>query len=60
MPPKGKAKLEDAHPIDASGILQAAKDGDFADFKKRLVSQTQLTFEDFNCLVRPRSMQLRI
>jgi hypothetical protein len=46
-----KAKTADAeHPIDASGVLQAAKDGAFPKFKKLLKSQSHLSFEDFNSL----------
>jgi hypothetical protein len=46
-----KAKTADAqHPIDASGVLQAAKDGSFAKFAALVKSQTYLSFEDFNSL----------
>ena len=46
-----KAKTADAeHPIDTSGVLQAAKDGAFDKFAKLLKSQTHLSFEDFNSL----------
>ena len=51
MPPKKKAKSDGAqHPIDASGVLQAIKNGDFASFEALLGSQTQLSFDDFNSL----------
>jgi len=33
-----------------SGVLQAAKDGRWAQFEKLLESQSQLSFEDFNTL----------
>jgi len=46
-----KAKTADAeHPIDSSGVLNAAKDGVFPKFLKLLKSQTHLSFEDFNSL----------
>eukprot|EP01043_Picozoa_sp_COSAG02_P050642 COSAG02_NODE_5231_length_4520_cov_70.095454_2_plen_371_part_00 len=55
MPPKKKQKQGAAaaaaaaqHPIDASGVLQAAKDGDWAAFTSLLASQPQLTSSDFN------------
>jgi len=58
MPPK-KAKATSGgavqHPIDASGVLQAAKDGDWPLFRKLLASQSQLTFADFNTLPPGRS-----
>ena len=58
MPPK-KAKAASGgavqHPIDASGVLQAAKDGDWPLFRKLLASQSQLTFADFNTLPPGRS-----
>ena len=46
MPPSKKAKV--SHPIDESGVLDAAKSGKWKQFTKLLASQTQLTFEDFN------------
>ena len=50
-PAAKKAKTADAqHPIDASGVLQAAKDGLFTKFEALLTSQTHLSFEDFNSL----------
>ena len=59
MPAKGKGPARpDAHPIDASGVLQAIKEGDTAKFKKLLVSQVQLTFEDFNELPPGRSFSV--
>ena len=52
MPPKKKQKNGAAaaaqHPIDASGVLQAAKEGDWASFSSLLASQSQLTSADFN------------
>eukprot|EP01050_Picozoa_sp_SAG11_P004534 SAG11_NODE_292_length_11180_cov_6.023825_6_plen_209_part_00 len=36
-----------AHPIDASGVLQAAKDGNWKNFKALLKERTELTFADF-------------
>jgi hypothetical protein len=46
-----KAKTADAeHPMDTSGVLQAAKDGASAKFAGLLQSQTHLSFEDFNSL----------
>ena len=51
-----KAKMADAeHPIDSSGVLKAAKDGDFPKFLTLLKSQTHLSFEDFNSLPPGRS-----
>ena len=38
------------HPIEVSGVLQAAKDGLFAQFAALLKSQAHLSFEDFNSL----------
>jgi hypothetical protein len=38
------------HPIDSSGVLEAAKMGQFTKFQELLKSQTQLSFEDFNSL----------
>jgi len=44
-----KAKTADAeHPMDISGVLQAAKDGDTDKFAGLLKSHTNLSFEDFN------------
>ena len=43
------------HPIDSSGVLKAAKDGDFPKFLKLLKIQTHLSFEDFNSLPPGRS-----
>ena len=52
MPPKKKQKNGAAaaaqHPIDASGVLQAAKEGDWVSFNSLLASQLQLTSADFN------------
>jgi hypothetical protein len=46
-----KAKTADVeHPIDASGVLKSAKEGNFSKFSKLLKSQTHLSFEDFNSL----------
>lgn len=53
MPPKKKQKQGAAaaqHPIDASGVLQAAKDGDWVAFTSLLASRSELTFADFNTL----------
>ena len=52
---KAAQKTDAAHPIDASGVLQAAKDGSFSKFAALLKSQKQLTFEDFNSLPPGRS-----
>jgi hypothetical protein len=46
-----KAKTADVeHPIDASGVLEAAKKGNFSKFSKLLKSQKHLSFADFNSL----------
>jgi len=37
-------------PIETSGVLQAASDGSFDVFKALLLSQSQLSFKDFNTL----------
>ncbi len=51
MPPKKKAKTADVqHPIDASGVLQAVKEGSWSKFAALLKSQKKLSFEDFNSL----------
>jgi BRCT domain type II-containing protein len=51
-----KGKTADAqHPIDASGVLQAVKDGSFAMFEALLESQKKLFFEDFNSLPQGRN-----
>jgi hypothetical protein len=63
MPPKKKQKKGGAaaaaaaqpHPIDASGVLQATKDGDWVAFTSLLASQSQLTSADFNELPPGRS-----
>jgi hypothetical protein len=47
MPPAKKAKTE-GHPIDSSGVLEAAKGGSWAKFNKLLTTCTDLSFEDFN------------
>ena len=52
---KVTGKADAAHPIDASGVLQAAKDGSFSKFAALLKSQKQLTYEDFNSLPPGRS-----
>jgi hypothetical protein len=46
----GAETVDAKHPIEASGVLQAAKDGSFAKFAALLKSQTHLSFEDFNSL----------
>lgn len=49
MAPKRKAP-SDAHPIDSSGVLAAAKEGDWPAFTKALSKHPSLTFDDFNHL----------
>jgi hypothetical protein len=61
MAPKSKAKGKAptaTHPLDASGILQAAKDGEWAAFDKILGADKKLTFEDINSLPPGRSFGL--
>mmetsp|Transcript_71647 Transcript_71647/g.135105 ORF Transcript_71647/g.135105 Transcript_71647/m.135105 type:complete len:379 (+) Transcript_71647:91-1227(+) len=49
MPPKKKANFGPVtHPIDVSGVLEAAKAGKWKVFESLLASQDYLTFEDFN------------
>lgn len=45
MPAKRKA---DEHPIDVSGVLAAAKDGNWPRFVQSLAAAKDLTFDDFN------------
>jgi hypothetical protein len=50
-PEAKKGETADAqHPIDASDVLQAVKDGSFTTFETLLESQKKLSFEDFNSL----------
>lgn len=60
MPPTKRMKpskpaVAAQQPLDASGVLQAAKDGDWPEFTALLASQSQLTFDDFNSLPPARS-----
>ena len=52
-PPKPAVAAQ--HPLDVSGVLQAAKDGDWPEFTALLASQSQLTADDFNSLPPGRS-----
>lgn len=45
----------DIHPLDASGVLQAAKTGEWGVFRDCLQNYPHLTFDDFNTLPPGRS-----